>query len=184
MRRALGRRRRARRRHRKPERLAHPARARRLPIVLDMYKQGWEGHLRQYTQAKTKQVPFARAGMYYKEFPVMFDWLHNGEGLTPFDLQGLADPNDAKFQSRVRRFAGFYTNEDAGRPQLRRGPQDHPQHVQRQPRSAVAQGDGRSTGPAIRSRSAIASSRCTANTTTPRCSPTSRSTTTSWATTP
>jgi hypothetical protein len=85
-------------------------------VVLDMYKKGWEGHLRQYTQAKTKQVPFARAGMYYKEFPVMFDWLHNGEGLTPFDLQGLADPNDAKFQARVRRFAGFYTNEDADAP--------------------------------------------------------------------
>jgi hypothetical protein len=84
--------------------------------VLEMYKKGWEGHLRQYTAAKTQQVPFARQGMYYKEFPVMFDWLHNGEGLTPFDLQGLADPNDAKFQARVRRFAGFYINEDAEAP--------------------------------------------------------------------
>jgi hypothetical protein len=84
--------------------------------VLEMYKKGWEGHLRQYTQAKTKQVPFARGGMYYKEFPVMFDWLHNGEGLTPFDLQGLADPNDARFQARVRRFAGFYVGEDPEAP--------------------------------------------------------------------
>jgi hypothetical protein len=80
--------------------------------VLEMYKKGWEGHLRQYTQAKTRQVPFARNGMYYKEFPVMFDWLHNGEGLTVFDLQGLSDPNDKTFQSRVRRFAGFYLDED------------------------------------------------------------------------
>jgi hypothetical protein len=84
--------------------------------VLEMYKKGWEGHLRQYTQAKTRQVPFARGGMYYKEFPVMFDWLHNGEGLTPFDLQGLADPNDARFQARVRRFAGFYVGEDPEAP--------------------------------------------------------------------
>jgi len=61
--------------------------------VLDMYKKGWEGHLRQYTAARTKDVPFARDGMYYKEFPVMFDWLHNGEGLTVFDLQGLSDPD-------------------------------------------------------------------------------------------
>jgi hypothetical protein len=91
--------------------------------VLEMYKQGWEGHLRQYTQAKTKQVPFARAGMYYKEFPVMFDWLHNGEGLTPFDLQGLAEPNDARFQERVRRFAGFYINEDADAPNYDAGHQ-------------------------------------------------------------
>lgn len=80
--------------------------------VLEMYKKGWEGHLRQYTQAKTSQVPFARNGMYYKEFPVMFDWLHNGEGLTVFDLQGLSDPADTAFQKRVRRFAGFYLDED------------------------------------------------------------------------
>ena len=81
-------------------------------IVLEMYKKAWEGHLRQYTEAKTTEVPFARDGMYYKEFPVMFDWLHNGEGLTVFNLQGLSDPNDRNFQRRVRRFAGFYMNED------------------------------------------------------------------------
>src|SRR5262245_13173034 len=38
--------------------------------VLKMLKTAWEGHLRQYTLAKTKDVPFARDGMYYKEFPV------------------------------------------------------------------------------------------------------------------
>lgn len=80
--------------------------------VLTMYKHAWEGHLRQYTAAKTKDVPFARDGMYYKEFPVMFDWLHNGEGLTVFNLQGLSDPNDVKFGHRVRRYAGFYMDED------------------------------------------------------------------------
>src|SRR5438034_3953143 len=47
--------------------------------VLQMYRKAWEGHLRQYTAAKTTQVPFARDGMYYKEFPVMFDWLHHAE---------------------------------------------------------------------------------------------------------
>ena len=57
--------------------------------VLRMYKHAWEGHLRQFTLAKTTQVPFARDGMYYKEFPVTFDWVHNGEGLTVFNLQGL-----------------------------------------------------------------------------------------------
>ena len=82
--------------------------------VRDMYKHAWEGHLRQFTEAKTVDVPFARDGMYYKEFPVMFDWVHNGEGLTVFDLQGLGDPNDVAFRQRVRRFAGFYLNEDPG----------------------------------------------------------------------
>ncbi len=79
-----------------------------------LYTKGWEGHLRQYTRAKTVDVPMARDGMYYKEFPVMFDWLHNGEGLTVFNLMGLGDPHDPAFQARVRRYAGFYMNEDPG----------------------------------------------------------------------
>ncbi|MFP6618473.1 MAG: hypothetical protein VB877_03935, partial [Pirellulaceae bacterium] len=82
--------------------------------VLRMYRQAWEGHLRQYTLAKTTEVPFARDGMYYKEFPVTFDWVHNGEGLTVFNLQGLSDAGNRLFKQRVRRFAGFYMNEDPG----------------------------------------------------------------------
>lgn len=82
--------------------------------VLRMYKHAWEGHLRQYTLAKTVDVPFARDGMYYKEFPVMMDWLHNGEGLVVFNLQGLSDPRDLRFRDRVQRFAGFYLNKDPG----------------------------------------------------------------------
>jgi hypothetical protein len=85
-------------------------------VILRLYKKAWEGHLRQYTAARTTQVPFAKDGMYYKEFPVMFDWLHNGEGLTVFNLQGLSDPDDPAFGRRVRRFAGFYLNEDPGAP--------------------------------------------------------------------
>ncbi|MEX2285785.1 MAG: hypothetical protein WD648_01770 [Planctomycetaceae bacterium] len=84
--------------------------------VLAMYKKAWEGHLRQFTLAKTVDVPFARDGMYYKEFPVTFDWLHNGEGLTVFNLQGLSDAENRNFQKRVRRYAGFYMNEDPGAP--------------------------------------------------------------------
>jgi hypothetical protein len=80
--------------------------------ILSMYKLAWEGHLRQYTEAKTVEVPFARDGMYYKEFAVMFDWFHHAEGLTVFNLQGLSDPYDADFQRRTRRYAGFYMNED------------------------------------------------------------------------
>jgi hypothetical protein len=84
--------------------------------ILALYKRAWEGHLRQYTLARTVEVPFARHGMYYKEFPVMFDWLHNGEGLTAFNTQGLSDPDDLRYQARTRRYAGFYLNEDPGAP--------------------------------------------------------------------
>ena len=84
--------------------------------VLYMYKKAWEGHLRQYTEARTLQVPFARQGMYYREFPVMFDWLHNAEGLKVFNLQGLSDPYDKAFQQRVIRYAEFYTGADSTAP--------------------------------------------------------------------
>jgi hypothetical protein len=80
--------------------------------VLDLYKRGWEGHLRQYTEAKTVEVPLARDGMYYREFPVMFDWFHHGEGYSAFFLQGLSDPYDDRLIQRTRRFAGFYMDED------------------------------------------------------------------------
>lgn len=84
--------------------------------IWTMTRKAWEGHLRQYTLARTKDVEFARDGMYYKEFPVMFDWMHNGEGMTVFNVMGLADPTDVRFGQRVRRYAGFYMNEDPGAP--------------------------------------------------------------------
>ncbi|MCE9605999.1 MAG: hypothetical protein K8U03_13975 [Planctomycetia bacterium] len=81
-----------------------------------LVERAWEGHLRQYTAAKTIEVPMARDGMYYKEFPVSFDWLHNGEGLGVFNRLGLAAPHGRAFEQRVRRYAGFYMNEDPGAP--------------------------------------------------------------------
>jgi hypothetical protein len=84
--------------------------------ILVLFKRAWEGHLRQYTEARTTQVPFAREGMYYKEFPVMFDWLHHGEGLSVFNLEGLCDPRDSRFRERVARYAGFYLGDDPGAP--------------------------------------------------------------------
>ena len=54
--------------------------------------------------------------MYYREFPVMFDWVHNGEGLTTFNLHGLMDPTARDFDKRVRRFAGFYMGDDPQSP--------------------------------------------------------------------
>src|SRR5205814_4390718 len=69
------------------------------------------------TLAKTTEVPLARDGMYYKEFQTQMDWMHNGEGLTVFNLMGLANPDDPAFERRVRRYAGFYMNEDPGADQ-------------------------------------------------------------------
>ena len=84
--------------------------------IREMYRKAYEGHVRQYTLAKTNDVPFAREGMYFREFPVMMDWQHNAEGLSVFNLMGLSDPYDPRYRERVRRFAGFYLNEDSEAP--------------------------------------------------------------------
>jgi len=84
--------------------------------LLALAKKAYEGNVRQYSLARTRDVPFAREGMYYKEFPVMTDWQHLSEGLSVFNLLGLSDPYDARYRDRVRRFSGFYMNEDPGAP--------------------------------------------------------------------
>jgi len=84
--------------------------------ILRMYSKGHEGLLRQYTEARTTDVPIARQGMYHKEFIVQSDWMHHGEGLQLFNRMGLSIPTDAKYQERARRFAGFYMGEDPEAP--------------------------------------------------------------------
>lgn len=84
--------------------------------IRTLYEHIYEGHVRQYTLAKTTEVPLAREGMYFREFPVMMDWQHNGEGLTVFNNMGLGNPYGQRYRDRVRRFAGFYTGEDPAAP--------------------------------------------------------------------
>ena len=85
-------------------------------VIYDLYRKAWEGHLRQFTEARTVQVPFARDGMYYREFPAMFDWQHHSEFLSVFNLMGLSTPYDPLFRQRARRFAGFYMGTDPAAP--------------------------------------------------------------------
>ena len=85
-------------------------------VLLDLCRQAQEGHIRQYTEAKTVEVPFARDGMYYKEFPVHGDWLHLGESLSVFGALGLCDPNDIDYERRLRRWAGLYMDQDPEAP--------------------------------------------------------------------
>jgi len=84
--------------------------------VLRLYRQGLEGMIAQYTQAKTSEVPAGREGMYYKEFSAQADWMHHGEGLRVFNRMSLSTPDDAKYQDRARRFAGLYMGEDPAAP--------------------------------------------------------------------
>lgn len=85
-------------------------------ILLDMCNQAQDGHILQYTEAKTVDVPFARDGMYYKEFPTMCDWLHNGESMSVFGALGLCDYKDRDYLRRLRRWAALYMGEDPEAP--------------------------------------------------------------------
>jgi hypothetical protein len=80
--------------------------------IIEQWDRAWEGHLDQYTKAKDPSTELARDGMYYKEFPTAYDWEHTGEGLGPFYWSGLSRPTDERYTIRLRRFAGFYMNED------------------------------------------------------------------------
>jgi hypothetical protein len=84
--------------------------------IKTLYTKAWEAHLRQFTQARTKEVEFGRDGMYYREFPAMLDWQHHAEFLTFFNVQGLSDPDDPAFGARARRYSGFYMGTDPGAP--------------------------------------------------------------------
>jgi hypothetical protein len=76
----------------------------------------WNGMIRQYSEAKTTDVPAGRDGMYFKEFSAQSDWMHHGEGLKTFNLMGLSMPGLPAYQTRVRNFAGLYMGEDPEAP--------------------------------------------------------------------
>jgi hypothetical protein len=84
--------------------------------LIELWSNAWEGHLDQYSQATDPSTALAKDGIYYKEFPVGYDWEHNAEGLGPFYFYGLSRPTDPRYQTRLRRFAGFYMNEDPDAP--------------------------------------------------------------------
>lgn len=84
--------------------------------ILRVFLQTWNGMIRQYSDAKTVDVPAGRDGMYFKEFSAQADWMHHGEGLRTFNLLGLSAPALPIYQERARRWAGLYMGEDPAAP--------------------------------------------------------------------
>ena len=84
--------------------------------LLANWERAWEGHLDQYSSAKIPSLELARDGIYHKEFITSFDWEHTGEALGGFYFYGLARPDGPRYAERMRRFAGFYMNEDPEAP--------------------------------------------------------------------
>lgn len=84
--------------------------------IIETWDKVYEGHLEQYSTTRVPEVEMAKDGIYYKEFTPSFDWEHISEGLAPFYFYGLSRPLDARYANRLRRFAGFYLNEDPAAP--------------------------------------------------------------------
>jgi hypothetical protein len=84
--------------------------------ILHIYLKAWEGMTRQYSEAKTIEVPAGRDGMYVKDFSAQSDWMHHGEGLQLFNRMALSVPTLPAYRERARRFAGFYMGEDPDAP--------------------------------------------------------------------
>ena len=84
--------------------------------ILRVFLQTWNGMIRQYSEAKTTDVPAGRDGMYFKEYSAQADWMHHGEGLQLFHRMNLSLGADERYADRARRFAGFYMGTDPAAP--------------------------------------------------------------------
>ena len=84
--------------------------------IMQMHLRTWEGMIRQFTEAKTTDVPAGRQGMYYKDYSAQSDFMHHGEALRTFAVMALSVPTLPAFQARARRFAGLYMGEDPEAP--------------------------------------------------------------------
>jgi hypothetical protein len=80
--------------------------------ILQLYLKGHEGMIRQYSEARTTDVPAGRDGMYVREFSAQSDWMHHGEGLQLFNRMPLSVPALPSYRDRVKRFAAMYMGED------------------------------------------------------------------------
>lgn len=84
--------------------------------ILRLYLRAWEGMTRQYSEARTTDVPAGRSGMYVKDFSAQSDWMHHGEGLQLFNRMALSAPDLPAYRERVPRFAALYMGEDPDAP--------------------------------------------------------------------
>ena len=72
---------------------------------------------RQYSEAKTKETPAGRDGMYVKEFSAQSDWMHHGEGTQLFNRPGAVVAEPAGLSRRARRASpAFYMGTDPDAP--------------------------------------------------------------------
>lgn len=84
--------------------------------VLEAYKKGFEGHLKQYGELRTELTDLSANGSYHQEFITQSDWFHTAEGMRGFFLWGLSEPDNQQYVNRMERFAAMYTGENPDIP--------------------------------------------------------------------
>ena len=124
--------------------------------ILTRFKKAWEGHLRQYTEARTTEVPFARDGMYLQGIPRHVRLVPPRRGPVGLQPRGALRSPGLAVPAAGPRFAGFYMDEDPGAPNY------DPKHkiirsLFNGSRGPLLRKATASTGPATRSRSRAAS---------------------------
>ena len=114
--------------------------------ILAAWERAWEGHIDQYSNAKIPTLELARDGIYHKEFITSFDWEHTAEALGGFYFYGLGRPDGRRYVDRMRRFAGFYMNEDPDAPNYDPEHRLNPEPVQWESRAEADAGHSRRLG--------------------------------------
>ena len=85
-------------------------------VLKPMYEKAYEGHVQQYSAARTTDVPIAKEGMYFKEFPSHVGLAAQWRRLDGLQPDAVGRPLQCRYRDRVRRFSGFYMDEDPGAP--------------------------------------------------------------------
>ena len=76
--------------------------------ILQLHLRAWEGMIRQFTEARTTDVPIGRQGIYYSGFFGAVRLMHHGEALRTFNVLALSVPTLPAYQKRARTYAAFY----------------------------------------------------------------------------
>ena len=110
--------------------------------VLEAFKKGQEGHIRQYGELRTELTELAKNGAYHKEFITQFGLVphrRGNAGVFPLGTLRAHQPAAGAAHEALRRHVHGRGSRGA---QLRPRQEDHQKHLERQPGADVAKGHG------------------------------------------
>ena len=84
--------------------------------ILQLHLRAWEGMIRQFTEARTTDVPIGRQGMMLQGFPGAVGLDAPRRSPPTFNVLALSAPALPAYQKRARTYAAFVHGEDPGAP--------------------------------------------------------------------